>query len=116
MTNGSRAIGSPEPGFFRVRLVRGGPYVAARIFLPCPIDPDFGHYMDRSRHLMAEINGSVYASLLRVFWVWTTGQPVSAGEFQYLADLAAWCRHNDSRDPMANPRKPIDPRKTRPAF
>lgn len=46
----SRRIDQPEPGFFKLRLVRGGPFVAARIWrtgdalhahvnaMPCPVD------------------------------------------------------------------------------
>lgn len=108
----AREIAKPEPGFFRVRLVKGGPLLAARIFLPCPIDPEFGHPMDRSRHLAAEIDGKD----ANVDRVWTTGERIGAAEFQYLSDDAAWCRDYAPAEPRANPKSAVDVRKTQPVF
>jgi len=112
----SRDPAKPEPGFFRVRLIKGGPQVAARLFTPCPVDPEFGHHIDRSRHLLAEINGRLYGSTKMVWWVWLTGRRTTGPDFEYLTDLAGWCRNHDARDPMAKPHKAVDPRTMRPAF
>jgi hypothetical protein len=76
----SRPIAEPEPGYFRMRLVKGGPWVAARIWIPFGI-------------LMGEINGGE-ADPHRI---WESAERIS---------VAAWLAL--MRDPPANPDQPID--------
>ncbi len=78
----TRAIASPEPGYFKMRLVKGGPWVAALIYRPCPLemDPETFQHIDRWPHLSAEINGTA-ASVDRV---WTSGRDVSIAEYHRL--------------------------------
>ena len=62
-----RRIDQPCPGFFRTRLVRGGPWVGAIIYQPCPFaampvvdgcgEDDWFVPLDRSRPLSALIDG-----------------------------------------------------------
>ena len=62
----ARIIDSPRPGFFlverpmvvRPRLLKDRWYVTCRIWLTCPIDLWTGYPLDRSRHLLAEIDGN----------------------------------------------------------
>ena len=108
----ARDISRPEPGFFKLKMVRGGAFVPCRIFLPCPIDPEFGHPTDRSRHLAAEIDGAD----VNVDRVWTSGERIGAAEFQFLSDDAAWCRDHAPAEPRANPKSAVDVRKTQPVF
>lgn len=64
---GSRRMDSPRPGYYlterqyahgeeRPRLVKDRDMVPARIWLSCPMCPE-GFPLDRSRRLMAEIDG-----------------------------------------------------------
>ena len=112
----AREIGTPQPGFFRLRLVRGGPWVSARIYLPCPVDPEFGYPMDRSRHLTAEIDGAVDARPDAVTKIWITGRPITAADFAFMNADADWCRRHAPLEPKAAPRESIDPRRAPPAF
>ena len=34
----SRPIADPQPGFFRLRVHKGGPWTPAVIFRPCPLE------------------------------------------------------------------------------
>ena len=112
-----RDIANPRPGFFKLRLVKDGPWLAARIFLPCPIDPEFGHPMDRSRHLLAEVDGAfVEPPTAWVFRIWTGAVEIAEAEFNYLRDDASWCRQYAPAEPRANPRQSVDPRRTAPVF
>jgi hypothetical protein len=76
----TRRIDEPQPGIFRMRLCRKGPFVSARITRVLGI-------------LQAEINGAP-ADLERV---WTSGEPVSDKEFEKLRD-----------NPPDDPEKPMD--------
>lgn len=101
-----RAIATPEPGHFKMKLTRGGPFVSALIHRPCPIEfnPETFQSIDRYPHLVAEID-SKPADVLRV---WTSGKPISQAEYLYLRDDRAWCRAYTPDAPEANPDQAID--------
>jgi hypothetical protein len=63
-----RRIDKPEPGFFRLRLVRNGPWVGARIYTI------FGMFA-------AEINGVKGWDVDRV---WTSGKEITQDEYDDL--------------------------------
>ena len=79
----------PQPGFFKGRLVKNGPIVPMRIYLPCPIDPEFGFPMDRSRRLIGECLGR----FIHVDRIWSYGEPIGAAEYDRMTAQA-------SRDPV----------------
>lgn len=54
---GIREIGTPTPGLYRTRLVKGGPWVAARIWSEPPTDPVTGETLDRSWVLRCSVDG-----------------------------------------------------------
>lgn len=110
-----RNIAEPRPGFFAMRLVKGGPEVAARLYLACPMDPEFGEPTDRPRHLLAEVDGAE-ATEGWIPRIWTSGREISAADFHYLRDDAEWCRDNAPDEPRANPRRAVDPRRVAPSF
>lgn len=115
MTEVSRIVDQPEPGFFRLRLVRGGPWVCARIFLPCPFDIWSGEPTERPRQLLAEIDEegdldpAIGMRLVAPHRVWHYGEVITAREFAFLRADAKWARHNSPTDPKAQPRKKVDP-------
>lgn len=75
----ARQVGEPEPGFFRMRLVRKGPIVPARIYHQRGV-------------WWAVIDGQEYqaasdpAAAPRVFQIWHSGEEIT--EAEYLAELA----------------------------
>ena len=83
-----RRIDQPEPGCFQMKLVRGGPFIAARI-----------HH--ENGLWWAVINGKAGAKASDpvnapgVFTVWTSGRQIPEREY-------AQCK------PVAAPDKPID--------
>ena len=111
----SRPIADPRPGFFAMRLVKGGPEVAARLYIPCPLDPEFCGPLDRSRHLLAEVDGDEKPDVW-ILRIWIGGREIDAAEFHFLRDDAAWCRRNATHEPRANPRTAIDPRRVAPVM
>lgn len=109
----------PQPGFFKLRLVRQGPWVPAIIWQPCPMiepepleatsDPaDWCHPTDPwrgPRWLRARI-GDDEADPLEV---WMRGKRITAAEYHHRVALAAWATvWKPDEAPEANPRAKVD--------
>lgn len=111
--HGYRNAGRPEPGFFALRLVKGGVEVAARITYGPTRDPDTGDALDRSHYYAAEIDGQPDPSPApspsdRVFRVWHYGRRIAESEFRYLTERGRWAREHAPAAPEANPRARVD--------
>ena len=104
---------NPEPGFFRLRLVKNGPWVAARIVHEPTRDPLDDSVLDRSPLWRGDIDWqtdenpspSPTEAVMRI-WLW--GERVTAEEFNFLRQDAEWARAYDDTDPRANPRKSVN--------
>ena len=93
----------PRPGLYQAKLVKGGVYVAVAIFVPCPIDPATCEPMDRSRQLVALVNGKWW---FRPIDIWTSclkGGAITAGRYRYLVDDRAWAAQHAAHLPEADP-------------
>jgi len=102
-----RAIDRPEPGFWMIRLVPGGPMVPARIFRHTtthePGNPD--NVMDRPSILYAEI----LDELVRLDRVWLRrGRPIDEAEHQFQMRDFAHAAYHRPADPKAAPKKRVD--------
>lgn len=86
----NRQINNPQPGYFKVRAFRGGPWLPALIRRICmctignSVEHDHTPACDRRGSLIAEIGGSE-ASVERV---WTYGRDITPEEFHRLASGA----------------------------
>lgn len=109
----ARRIDMPRPGFWRTRLVRGGPAVAARIWRPCGCtvnggdanaEHDWRDTCDRFPPLQAEIDGRP-ADVLRV---WTCRDAIDAAEYAYMRADAEWVRRYAPHEPVAAPESRVD--------
>ena len=96
-------------GFFKRRLVKGGPWVPARIWLDQVVDSETGELCDDER-FQCEINGE-YADPEDA-WGWLCANPISEEEFRYMEALREHARHREPDHPAADPRKPLDHLKT----
>ena len=110
----TRAIASPEPCFRRLKQTRGGPWVAAIIWRPCPIEahPETFQAVDRHYQLEAEIDGKPAG----VDRVWTSGERITSAEYLFLKADRAWAREHAPLSPEANPRQAIDFNTLQPPF
>lgn len=101
----------PTEGYFRMRLVHGGPLVGIRIWYGPPLDPTIydprdpatHEPMDRMPRWNALANGEII-DLERV-WPVCMGDPIEEAEYRYLASTTQWAKRNDGFSPMATPRK-----------
>lgn len=112
----ARLITQPEPGFFTVKLVKGGPFVPARIYHPCPIEMgvwDEWNWLDRRwPDLVAEIDGEE----VEIDRVWLWGRPTTFKEFEFLSHRSRWAHASAPHHPAANPRERIDLGKLPPVY
>ena len=94
----------PECGWFKRRLVKGGPFVPARIWMYQPTDESGDLIGDEV--MQCEVNGQFADPHAQ--WSWLCGEPITEQEFNYLTAALKWSAENAPNEPMANPRQPID--------
>lgn len=107
---------APQHGaLFRIRLVRKGPYVAARVDLEDGLwwITQAGERLTqpyREDQLEEVINGAVMEGkafshpLVRLL---VFGQPIDEQEYDFLIAEAKWAKQHAPEHPAANPDKPI---------
>ncbi|MCA3246074.1 MAG: hypothetical protein ING19_21140 [Azospirillum sp.] len=102
-----RRIDAPQPGFWMIRLVKGGPEVPARIYrhtTTCePGDP--ANAMERPSFLVAEIAGETVE--LDAVWL-RSGRAVDEAEYRFQIADHAHAREWRPRDAKADPHRRID--------
>jgi hypothetical protein len=81
-----RAVDTPEPGFFAMRLVRHGPLVPCRIFAPCPMDPYTGAGMERRRAWPDTLQADAAGRRRNPLTVWAYGKRITHAEWLALAE------------------------------
>jgi hypothetical protein len=94
----------PECGWFKRRLVKGGPWVPAKIWMVQPVDEAGDLVADET--LQAEVNGT-WADPETV-WSWICGNPITEQEFNYLTATLQWSADHAPDEPMANVYQKID--------
>lgn len=97
----------PEEGFYKRRLVKGGPWVPVQIWIEAE--------RDEAGDLLSDevVKCTVDGVLVDVHshWSYCAGSPISESEFDYLARVSAHAKARNPREPLANPRRKIDPLK-----
>ena len=101
--------GAPRCGWYKRRLVRGGVFVPARIWMVQDICPETGELLS-DEVLRCEING--FAADPEEAWTWISGHPVTEQEFRYLAARIDFAIRHEPHDPFAMPSRPIDLNRT----
>jgi hypothetical protein len=96
-----RRVDQPEAGHFKMRLVPGGPFVAAKI--------------ERDGRLWrAVINGEAFPAApdpvdaLHVFAVWHSGRTITVDEYAHMLRVAEWAQRDAPDHPAAKPRERIN--------
>lgn len=74
--------GLPECGCYKLRYVKGGPFVPVRIFVLRDIDPDTGELQGPER-IMAEANGLPADPVP----IWTYLRPISRADYDALVEM-----------------------------
>ena len=105
----------PEIGWYKLKLIRRGPWVPAIIWCPCPMagpddspDPaDWGHATDPwrgPRWLRARIGDAEADPLL----VWERGYRIGRAEYEWRLQLSRWAKRHAPEQPEARARETVD--------
>lgn len=111
MNSQPHIMGTLGPGYFRLRLVKGGPQVGAEIFYGPPLDPVTGEPLERSHRWMVRINGKVHKDCLlderdpggAMVWRVSHSHRISRDDYEHMARVAEWARKNAPGLPEARP-------------
>lgn len=114
-----RRVDMPEPGWFRMRLVRGGPFVPARISYGPTLDPQTGEALDRSWLWSCDINDECDWNPrptpgANVLHVWTSGERIDQGEYDYLVEMVRHAKLYRPEAPEAMPTRAVNLRAMNP--
>ena len=105
-----RRIDRPEPGWFRKRLVPGGPRVACRIAHEGGLWQAFVN-----EHPQGPADADPFLAK-SVMMLWTGAERIPEAEYRYLIATFRWAREHDPAHPFAHPSEPYDPGAARPVF
>ena len=109
----SRPLADPRPGYFKLRVVKGGPFVGAEIRHGPGRDPETGEELDRSwlwealiggKHIRPPAADPVNAG---VFRIWESGVEIAEAEYRFLIADAEWCAAHAPDEPAARPADPV---------
>lgn len=95
----------PQCGFFQRRLVKGGPFVRARIWREPEVDFETEKPTGKDA-LLCEVNGERRDPFDQ--WGWLSQNPITEREFRFLAETHEWAMKHAPDEPEASPRKPIN--------
>lgn len=100
---------TPQCGWYKRKLVKGGVFVPARIWMFQEVCPETGELLS-DELLQAELNGS-FADPDDI-WSWICGNPITEAEYRYLEARISHALRHEPEDPFADARKPIDLNRT----
>ena len=109
----ARDITRPMPGYWAVRLTRGGPLVpAAIVWERSTYEPDNPtNLLDRSAILTGYIGGKMVSPSE----VWERkGKPITKAEYEFELKDAAWAKDFAPQEPKAQPERYVDLREIAP--
>lgn len=99
-------VGSePQPGWYRRRLITGGPWVAARIWWHQVVDPATGE-LTEPEELQCEVDEKDRDPFDQ--WGWLADNPISAVRYCEMIAKKQWAGSNDPTNPVLNPEQPVD--------
>jgi hypothetical protein len=90
----------PQCGWFKRKLVHGGPFVPARIWLEQEIDPDTGELL-ADEIMLCEVDGRRCDPVDQWARLWT--EAITMAEFNYMTATRNWAAWHSPSDPAANP-------------
>jgi len=91
--------GDPQCGWYRTRLVKGGPYVPAVIWCHQPVDQS-GRLTD-DEVFKCKIYRKVFDPMTA--WTWLAHDPITESAYLYLYQKLEWAAIHEPDSPEANP-------------
>ena len=108
----------PEAGYYKRRLVKGGPWVAVRFWKGPSLDPETGQPLERSHYWQCTVDGAHFTEEAAVLnhWLGCAGHPITVEEYKAMRNRTVDALHTDPQSPQANPTKAVDRRKLAPVL
>jgi len=94
----TRLMGTPMPGYYKRRLVKGGPWVAVRFF-------------EDGGEIRVEVDGYTEradGTPIDPHEEWPICWPSSEADYRFFTIMREWSRRHAPHHPAARPREPID--------
>lgn len=107
-------------GFFKLRLVKNGPFIPAIIYRPCPIEMFVDapwNWLDRWPRLAAKYDSDSFGRPkhdCEPIWVWKHGVEITVSEYRYWMDTRQHIRLYEPDAVDADPFTAIDLNKMAP--
>lgn len=95
----------PHCGWFKRKLVRGGPHVPARIWMEQPIDPETGELVG-DEIMRCEINGKLCDAEEQ--WTYICYLPITEAEYKFMVANAEWAAKYAPNEPAAQPMRAVN--------
>ena len=96
---------TPQCGWYKRKLVKGGVFVPARIWMFQEVDLSTGELLS-DEMLQCEVNGCFADP--EDAWSWVCSNPITEQEYRYLAARIDFATRHEPDDPFATPTKAID--------
>lgn len=103
----------PMCGYYRRRMVRGGVWVPAAIWIEQEIDADTGELLS-DEILRCAVGGREEDPDEQ--WTYIAGQPIPYAEYEYLMANLKWSEAYAPESPFAQPRQKVDLGSMKPIF
>lgn len=103
-------IDTPQAGYFKRRFIRGGPWVAVRLWHGAPRDPYTGEELERSHRWLAEVDGKLVDDEMNVLdtWIGCAGNPITETEYRSMLNKSGDAIYSAPESPEANPHRRAD--------
>lgn len=105
-----RVVDQPEPGYFKLRLVKGGPEVTARI--ACQ-DGLWSAEINGVDLLPTDTDWTLAEGVARI---WHYGKHTTRQDHQMMTVTRRWAEQNEPNGALANPMRPVDLNELPPIF
>lgn len=111
---------TPQVGYYKRKLVKGGPWVGVHIERHCICQDQDLHVWnddcDRYPHeLTARVQGVMIEDAQR-HWLYCMANPITEKQYNHLLNLQDWAEEHAPRDPYARTDQAIDHMKIKSLF
>jgi hypothetical protein len=112
---GARFLDVPEPGFYRTRMVRGGPWVPCLIWVDCPfeLEDEDNLCCPTERRLCAgkqlwSFRASINGTDADPLEVWQRGYRITPRQYHKMVLVRDRALQHARHEPEANPTRAVD--------
>lgn len=94
----------PQPGFYKRKLIKGGPFVPARIWIEQHVDGDGD--LTREEVLRCEIGDRTANAADQ--WSYLAANPITEADYRFMRDSAAWAAEHAPMRAIASPTQAVN--------